>query len=205
MRVSIDSRQGTAQAAVSWDPARFRPNTILVATVAAARSVSLAHGRGLPFGQRRLRARRVSLRALARPVLLGCRSRGVPGGNEASYVSPAQAVALEQGRLPVFARVTQYHGSKDKIDQTKRFLDADRSVTQKKGFKKAYFLADRATGKSLTITIWDSQEDMMMSSSPTSPMRAQINETLGGTQQPTVEEFELVSEQEPESRTTLLR
>ncbi|MHB1004021.1 MAG: hypothetical protein ACYC3S_00085 [Chloroflexota bacterium] len=105
----------------------------------------------------------------------------------------------------MFARVSHYLGSKDRIEEVARFLRDDRTVSQQRGFKKAYFFADRATGRALTITLWDSEESMRAAGQPAGSTRSRINEKLGGSEQPMVEEFELLNESDPQPRTNLLR
>jgi heme-degrading monooxygenase HmoA len=54
----------------------------------------------------------------------------------------------------MFARVSTYRGD------TERLLDGFRRttepLTQLEGFARAYFLTDSATGRAVTITLWDS-------------------------------------------------
>jgi heme-degrading monooxygenase HmoA len=62
----------------------------------------------------------------------------------------------------MFARVTTYEGPPDQLDQglnhsRERILPAVRNVA---GFSGILFLADRETGKALTITLWESEKAM---------------------------------------------
>jgi heme-degrading monooxygenase HmoA len=51
----------------------------------------------------------------------------------------------------------------DKLDEASKLFEESiiPLCKDKKGYKGAYFLADRKTGKCNVITIWDSEEDMM--------------------------------------------
>ena len=51
----------------------------------------------------------------------------------------------------------------DRIDEASMLFEESviPLCKDKKGYKGAYFLADRKTGKCNMITIWDSEEDMM--------------------------------------------
>jgi heme-degrading monooxygenase HmoA len=105
----------------------------------------------------------------------------------------------------MWARVSQYRGESTRIGDAARLIRGDLTVSRMRGFKKAFFFADRATGRALTITLWDSEEAMKASAQGVHSIRTGINEALGGTQGPTVEEFELVEEIDPGSGTELLR
>jgi heme-degrading monooxygenase HmoA len=61
----------------------------------------------------------------------------------------------------MFARVSTYQG------ETERLLEGFRRTTeplvQLDGFERAYFLTDAATGRAMTITLWESQDAMAAS------------------------------------------
>ncbi len=63
------------------------------------------------------------------------------------------------------ARVTHSKSEPAKVDETIRFVKQDVVPNAKKlpGFKGGYWLADRTTGKGISITLWESEE-MMRSS-----------------------------------------
>ena len=61
----------------------------------------------------------------------------------------------------MFARLTIVQGKIDKMDESKRIYE-DSVVTaakSQKGFKGAYLLTNRNTGKVISCTLWDSEED----------------------------------------------
>lgn len=64
------------------------------------------------------------------------------------------------------------------------------SIKQAKGFKGAYLVGDRETGKGLTITLWETKEDA-------DAMNAGLSQTLAlfdglFTEQPSLESFEVL-------------
>jgi heme-degrading monooxygenase HmoA len=65
----------------------------------------------------------------------------------------------------MFARVTTVQISPDKIDEaTSIFRDSVIPAAKaQKGYRSGYLLTDRASGKGMSITIWDSVEDLQAS------------------------------------------
>jgi len=61
----------------------------------------------------------------------------------------------------MFARLISAKGSKDKLDGViKIWKEKDMPLTKSvKGYRGAYLLTDRKTGKAISITLWDSEED----------------------------------------------
>ena len=78
----------------------------------------------------------------------------------------------------MFARVSTYRG------ETERLLDGfsrtTEPLTQLKGFERAYFLIDSATGRAMTITLWDSQASMAASAEWASKAREHAAHESGG-------------------------
>ena len=63
----------------------------------------------------------------------------------------------------MYARVTQDPIQPGKLGQAIK-VERDsilRAATVEKGFKGLYFLTNRKTGKGMTISLWDTEEDMM--------------------------------------------
>ena len=93
----------------------------------------------------------------------------------------------------MFARVSHYQGGN--VEDVRRVLeqigDQTRSLS---GFQKGYFLVDSASGKGLSITLWDSEASMQASAAGVNPLRAQLAQAFGGTGQPTIETYEVVGE-----------
>jgi len=63
------------------------------------------------------------------------------------------------------ARVTHSKTEPAKIDEAIKFIKETvvPRAKENKGFKGGYWLADRATGKSISLTLWESAEAMRSS------------------------------------------
>jgi len=61
----------------------------------------------------------------------------------------------------MFARVTVVQIKTDKFDESVKLYEESvvPAAKSQKGYRGAYLLSDRKTGKSLSITVWDSEED----------------------------------------------
>ncbi len=83
----------------------------------------------------------------------------------------------------MFARVSTYEGPPEQLDQAithgrERILPAIRNVP---GFSGILYLADRETGKALTITLWESEQAMRDSEEEAGRMRRESAEAGGET------------------------
>ncbi len=96
----------------------------------------------------------------------------------------------------MFARVSHYQGGSGRsLEEFRRVLDQVSNQTRSlPGFQNGYFLVDRASGKALSITLWDSEASVQASAAGANPLRAQLAQALGSTGQPTVETYEVVGE-----------
>jgi heme-degrading monooxygenase HmoA len=92
----------------------------------------------------------------------------------------------------VFAWVSTYTGTSDEIDEAIRQVRENvlPSVEQLDGYKGAYFLVDRQSGKSLSVTLWESEEAMRDSEEAANSLRSEVAEALG-TQMVGVERYEV--------------
>ena len=95
----------------------------------------------------------------------------------------------------MFARVTTFQGSPDRIDEAARRLQeqAVPFARQLSGFKNACWLADRQTGQVLVVTLWESAEAMRASEAQIEPRRKEIAAALGATIQGTAE-YEVIAQ-----------
>jgi len=61
----------------------------------------------------------------------------------------------------MIARITRFQGNIDKLDEgIKAFKErVIPAVKLQKGYRSGYMLANRKTGKCITIAFWDSEED----------------------------------------------
>lgn len=96
----------------------------------------------------------------------------------------------------MYARVSTFQGPADQIDQGVQTAERDilPAIRQLDGFAGVYFLADRESGKTVSITLWGSEEAMEASREAANRMREQAAEAESATIQ-SVEEFEVVLEE----------
>jgi heme-degrading monooxygenase HmoA len=92
----------------------------------------------------------------------------------------------------VYARVTVVQGSPDKIEQgiesfKSQVLPAVKSVP---GYKAAFLLGDRKTGKGMGITLWESEDARRKGGEAVDAARKATIQAMGGSVPP-VEEFEV--------------
>ena len=61
----------------------------------------------------------------------------------------------------MFARLTVVQVNIDKLDETTKIYKEDviPAAKSQKGYRGAYLLTDRKTGKGISISLWDSEED----------------------------------------------
>jgi heme-degrading monooxygenase HmoA len=92
------------------------------------------------------------------------------------------------------ARLTVVQGSPDKIEKgidsfNSEVLPAVKGVA---GYKGAFLLADRETGKGIGITLWESHDALRQGAEAVDTARAATIKAMGGTVPP-AEEFEVVA------------
>ena len=92
----------------------------------------------------------------------------------------------------MYARVSTLEGFPQQIDERLRYLREDILPTGKDdpGFKGLIALADRNSGKTLTITLWESEEEMRATEQDANQLRGAWSET-SGQQIATVESYEV--------------
>jgi heme-degrading monooxygenase HmoA len=79
----------------------------------------------------------------------------------------------------VQARVSTYQGDVDRlIEGFQRQADLIRLLD---GFVRAYLLVDRAGGRAMTVTFWDSEQARDASADRAAHLRAEATETAGAT------------------------
>lgn len=83
----------------------------------------------------------------------------------------------------MFARVSTFQGPPDQTAEgiriaREQILPAARLMD---GFKGIYLLFDRESGKSLSVTLWETEEDMRASEEAANRVRAESAETSGET------------------------
>ena len=96
----------------------------------------------------------------------------------------------------MFARVSTYQFPADQADQgVEAFNRAVEPLRQMSGVKSAYFLLDRASGKALSITLWESEEALTASEQAADRLRSDAAGSAGGTVQG-VERYEVAFHEE---------
>jgi heme-degrading monooxygenase HmoA len=92
----------------------------------------------------------------------------------------------------VFARVSTFTGTSDEVDEAISQVREDvlPRVEQLDGYKGAYLLVDRQNGKSLSVTLWESEEAMRASEEAANTLRSEVADALG-TQMVGVERYEV--------------
>jgi heme-degrading monooxygenase HmoA len=89
-------------------------------------------------------------------------------------------IHIEEERM--YARVSEVTGEPDKMDLgIAQFNDVVLpGIKQMDGFVRAYLLVDRAAGKALSISVWDSAEALAASEAAAAGMRADVTATVSG-------------------------
>ena len=92
----------------------------------------------------------------------------------------------------MFARVSTYTGTSDELDEAISQVRENTlpKLMQLDGYKGAYFLVDRQNGKSLSVTLWESEEAMSTSEEAANSLRTEVADALG-TQMVGVERYEV--------------
>jgi heme-degrading monooxygenase HmoA len=92
----------------------------------------------------------------------------------------------------VFARVSTFTGTSDEVDEAIRQAREDLvpRLEQLDGFRGGYVLVDRQNGKTLAVTLWESEEAMRASEEEANTLRSEAAEALG-TQMVGVERYEV--------------
>jgi hypothetical protein len=88
----------------------------------------------------------------------------------------------------MFARVVTLHGQPNKLhDGIRTWEERISSVESLKGFKNAYFLTDRKTGKCTVVSLWDTEEDLNASTNVIIPIRDAVSMSIGASGQSILE------------------
>jgi hypothetical protein len=77
----------------------------------------------------------------------------------------------------MFARVSTYTGDPDEL--VRGFEGARGDLQQIDGFSHAYFCVDRASGKGLTITLWNNEQALEASAEQARQLRSRATEPSG--------------------------
>lgn len=82
----------------------------------------------------------------------------------------------------MWARVSLYSGSPDSLDSDLDYTEQNimPKVRELDGFQGIYALADRDTGTTMSITLWDSEEDLRASEEAANQLRSDSTQHAGG-------------------------
>ncbi len=82
----------------------------------------------------------------------------------------------------MFARVSNYQGSPNQVDEGIRTVREQilPRAAEIDGYKGAYFLVDRQSGRSVSITLWESEEAMRASEEAANQLRSESAQASGG-------------------------
>jgi heme-degrading monooxygenase HmoA len=99
------------------------------------------------------------------------------GDGERRRIEPHES--REEG--DVFGRITHIEGAPDQIDQGTEYVRQTilPAARQLDGFRGVLSLADRAAGKAMTITLWETEEAMRASEEAANRMRDDAATALG--------------------------
>ena len=86
------------------------------------------------------------------------------------------------------ARVSTYEGQADEL--VKAFDSVTDPLQEMEGFSKAYFLVDRAGGRGMSITLWESEDALEASVERANQMREKASDQAGASIQ-SVDHFEV--------------
>ena len=93
----------------------------------------------------------------------------------------------------MFARVSTYEETEDSLAESlRRTPDVLQRVGAMSGFHGVYYLADRASGKTMSITLWETEEAMRQSEEAADQLRADEAAATGG-KIVSVEHYEVVA------------
>ena len=94
----------------------------------------------------------------------------------------------------MYARVTVVQGSPDKVEAGIESFKSQILPTVKAldGYKAAFLLVDRSSGKGMGITLWETEEARRQAGEAVEQARAATIQTMGGTVPP-VDEYEVVA------------
>ena len=93
----------------------------------------------------------------------------------------------------MFARVSTIQGKPEQAeDGIRNYREQVMSAVKKMvGFKGAYFLVNRKSGKEVSITLWDTEKNLQDSSKAANQLRAQASQAVAASKPPIVEIYEV--------------
>lgn len=92
----------------------------------------------------------------------------------------------------MFANVTTFHRRPERLNEV-GLDDVAAILKAQVGYRGAYVLVNRDTGKQCTITLWDTEAALNAGVAVLMPLREQRAKDLGDPQPPSREAFEVVA------------
>ena len=96
----------------------------------------------------------------------------------------------------MYARITTVHAPPDRMDEGIRIFESEvlPPTREQPGFRGAYLLVDRATGKAISITLWETEADLERSDAVAHLTRVTSTLAIGASAAPLGEHYELAIE-----------
>jgi hypothetical protein len=93
----------------------------------------------------------------------------------------------------MFARVITSEGKPEQVETVLRYFRENIEPAARKaaGFKGAYFLVDRKSGKTLGMALWDTEEHLQASAQMTAELGVGMAQAAAITRPPTVAVYEV--------------
>lgn len=91
----------------------------------------------------------------------------------------------------MFARVGRIQGQPEQLDAAVSYLD-QQIIGGERGFKRAYALIDRQSGKLMTLTLWETDPDVRATADLALGILQEAARRAGASAEPMVETYEVV-------------
>ena len=94
----------------------------------------------------------------------------------------------------MFARVSTIQAPTEGIDEGARLIQERviPDMQRQRGYQGGYWMIDRQTGRTLVVTLWESQEALQASAAAAERSRTEATQVVGATVQ-RVEEYEVLA------------
>src|SRR6266852_1204571 len=102
----------------------------------------------------------------------------------------------------MFARVVTVQGAPGRTPSPDLLERAVQAAQKQPGFKALYVLADRGTGKLLSISLWETEQQAKALEQAGAQMRQEAVSALGATMAPTDEVYEVAAQSSSEQTWT---
>jgi heme-degrading monooxygenase HmoA len=95
----------------------------------------------------------------------------------------------------MIARITTLQVAPDRFEENVRRVQENTApaAKQQSGFKRGLWFADRQSNRVISVTLWENEAALQANEAASSPMRAQMEQTLGA-KIVSMEQFEVIGE-----------